>query len=308
MAMVTLAGLDSRDVQFASTMSVLEDSLELLIERGELDIAADVADALFAASNNPELSHEQKRRTEQALGRFTRPADMRTIAHALRLYEPDSVEYKAARRLIDRMGSLAIEPLLEQLADEPDMGARKMLVDLLAGMATDYIPEMGSHVGDHRWYVVRNVLSILGATHSSAVLPYVERTVRHSDSRVRREAIRALAGIPDRLSSEMMIAALNDEDAGNVQLAARYLGTSGRVAAVPALEQVARGEGRGSREMGPRVEAVEALGKLGAVSSLPTLQAVAGKRTFMRATRGKELRVAAESAIERIQASEGGAS
>ncbi|PKQ16863.1 MAG: hypothetical protein CVT67_03630 [Actinobacteria bacterium HGW-Actinobacteria-7] len=307
MSMVTLVGLDLRDAQFASTMSVLEDSLELLVERGELDIAADVADALQAATANPEATYEQRRRLERAMGRFTRPSDMRAIAHALRLYSPDSVEYKAARRLIGTMGSIAIDPLLEQLADEPDMGTRKMMVDMLAGMASNYIPEMGGHVSDHRWYVVRNVVSILGATHSSAALPYLERTVRHPDSRVRREAIRALAGIPDRLSVEMLVSALADEDGGNVQLAARYLGSMGREIAVPSLEMVARGEGRGSRDVGPRVEAIEALGKLGAVAALPTLEAIASKRTFMRATKGRELKAAAESAVRRIKASGGGA-
>lgn len=304
MAMTTLVSLDTRDTQFASTMSVLEDSLDLLIERGELDIAADVAAALQAAAANPEVTHEQKRRLEQAIGRFTRPSDMRAIAHALRIYPPESAEYRSARRLIDLMGSIAIDPLLEQLAEEPDMGARKMMVDLLAGMATSYIPEMGGHVGDHRWYVVRNVVSILGVTHSSAALPYIERTIRHSDARVRREAIRALSGIPDRLSAEMLVAALADDEAGNVQLAARYLGAVGRATAIPALEQVARGEGRGNRDSGPRVEAIEALGRLGASSAVATLEAIVGKRSFMRGAKGRELKAAAAAAIARIKASE----
>jgi len=149
-------------------------------------------------------------------------------------------------------------------------------------------------------------VSILSATKSSAVLPYLERTLRHSETRVRRETIRGLAGITDRRASEMLMAVFADEDAQNVQLAARYLGGSGVRAAIPSLEQVARGEGRGNRENGPRVEAIEALGRLGALEAMPTLEALAGKRAISRAARARELRAAAESAIAQIRLHQGG--
>lgn len=301
MALVSLVGMDARENQFASTMSMLEDSLDLLIDRGEIDIAADAADALKAASENPDLTPEQRSRVGKAVGRFTKPADIRAVAHALRLYPSGSSEHEAARRLLDALGPLALEPLLEQLADEPDMSVRKSLVDLLSQMAPGYIRELGAYVTDARWFVVRNVVGILGSTHSSAALPYLERTVRHQESRVRREAIRALSGINDRFAHEMLIATLNDEDPQNVQLAARYLGASGVLAAVPVLEQVARGEGRGSRDSGPRVEAIEALGRLGATQALATLESLAGKRAFLGAQKARELRAAAESAIARIK-------
>lgn len=307
MTLVALVGLDQREQQFAATMSALEDSLDLLIERGELDIAADAADALRAAADNEALSSEQRMRVTRALGRLTKPSDIRTVAHALRLYEPDSIEHLAATRLLDALGVIAIEPLLEQLADEPDMAVRKSIIDLLSQMASDYIIELGAHVNDPRWFVVRNVVQILGSTHSSAVLPYLERTIRHHDGRVRRETIRAAAGITDRLATEMLIAALADDDAPNVQLAARYLGASGVRTAMAPLEVVARGEGRGNRDVGPRVEAIEALGRLGAVEAVPTLEALAGKRAIIGAARTRELRAASESALARIR-SQGGAS
>ncbi len=304
MALVTLAGLDSRETQFATTMSMLEDSLDVLIDRGEIEIAADACDALKAASENTALAGEQRDRLKRAINRFTRPNDIRNIAHALRLYKPGTPEYEGARRLLDALGGTAIDPLLEQLADEPDMAVRKSMIDVLSEMAPNYITELGSHMSDSRWYVVRNVAGVLGSTHSSAVLPYLERTVRHPEPRVRREGIRALSGINDRRAREMLLTSLSDDDAQNVQLAARYLGSAGVDSAIPGLEQVAKGEGRGNRDTGPRVEAIEALGKLGSRESLPVLESIAGKRSLIGASRARELRAAAESAIARIKAGE----
>ena len=107
----------------------------------------------------------------------------------------------------------------------------------------------------------------------------------------------ALGVLDADLALEMLVAALSDDDAHNVQLAARYLGARGMRNAASALEAVANGEGRGNRENGPRVEAIEALGRMGAVESLPTLQAIARRRSLIGAARAKELRTAAESAI-----------
>ena len=303
-ALVSLVGMDKREVQFAATMSMLEDALDLLIARGEIDVAADAAVSMLSAAENPELQPEQQLRIQRAVQRFARPCDIREIAKAIRLYKDGSIEHDSARRLLETLGPLAIPPLLEQLADEADMSARKGMVDLLCQLAGRFIPELGENVGDARWYFVRNVVSILGSAKSSAVLPYLERTLRHSDARVRRETIRGLSGISDRLATEMLIAALTDDDAQNVQLSARYLGTSGARVAIQSLEQVARGEGRGNRENGPRVEAIEALGKLEATESLPMLAAIAGKRKILNAGRARELRAAAEVAIKRIR--EGG--
>jgi hypothetical protein len=306
-ALVSLVALDPREGPFATTMSMLEDSLELLIERGDLDVAADASETLLAAIDNPELSPEQRNRLRKSLERFGETRNVRSIVQALRLYPVGSSENHAARRLLDVLGADVISPLLEQLANEPDMASRKAMVDLLSELASEHIQELGRHISDPRWYVSRNVVSILGATHSSAALPYLERTIRHAEPRVRRETIRALSGIQDRLANEMLMAALQDDDPQNVQLSARYLGATGERRAVAALELVARGEGRGNRDTGPRVEAIEALGRLGAREAMPTLEALSGKRAVFRQAQARELRAAADSAIARIAAGKGGA-
>jgi HEAT repeat protein len=306
-ALVLLVGLDTRDAQFASTMSILEDQLDALVANGEIEVAADAALSLVDAAKNPELDPEQKRRLEDAVRRFARPDDIRAIVKALRQSKPGEPTHDAARRLLDAMGAIAYPPLLEQLADEPDRMERKALIDLLSQDAGKYINELGEQVSDPRWFFVRNVIGILASTKSSAILPYLERTLRQPDSRVRRETIRALSNVGDRRALEMLIQALSDEDAQNVQLAARYLGMRSLQTAIPALESVARGDGRGNRENGPRIEAIEALGRLGAIEALPTLTALANKRSILGRASVREIKTAAASAIKVIER-KGGAS
>lgn len=306
MTLLSLVTLDPNEQSFASTMAMLEDALDLLIERGEIEVAAAACDALDSAAANASLDDSQRERLRRAKGHLTKPEDMRELAHALRTHAPGTREHEAAAHILSCLGSLAVIPLLEQLAEEADMSVRKSVIDMLAVMAPDNIAVLGDRIGDPRWYVVRNIVAILGSTRSPAVVQYIERTLQHPEPRVRREAVRALSGIADRRAADLLIAMLADEDAQNVQLAARYLGTLGVHAAVPALDQVARGEGRGNRDTGPRVEAIEALGRLRAASALPTLQGIARRRALAGGTRSREVRAAAEAAIAKIQAEGGG--
>ena len=303
--LVTLVTLDHTPESFNMSMTRLERSIAPLIERGEIQAAAEITMTLGVAAKNPELPADQRDRLVRAIASFARAENLRAISEAQRLYPPGSPEHNSALRLIKMLGPLAIKPLLDQLADEPDMAVRKALIESIGGIAQSFITDLGEQISDPRWYFVRNVVSILGTTKSQMALPYLERAIRHSEARVRRETIRAVSLLNDPRASAMLIQSLHDDDAQNVQLAARYIG-QGRVAgAVPTLEQVARGEGRGNRENGPRIEAIEALGRIGAAEALPTLNMLAGKRGLLGRSKGREVRTAALAATTRIEAQGG---
>jgi hypothetical protein len=296
-ALVTLATLEGRSEKFSSVMSLVEDNLGLLIAQGAFESAADAAEALTRAEQVASLDTEQLKRLGAAVRVMASPSSLRSITSSLRLYRHDSPEYLACRRLLATLGEYSLTPLLEVLADEPDMAARKGMVDLISAMAVNYVAELGERLSDDRWYFVRNVVSILGSTRDPAVLMHLRRTLRHHDERVRRETIRALAAIKDRVAEEMLVAALSDDDAQNVGLAARYLGIVQSMRAVPRLEEVARGIGRSGRDNGPRIEAIEALGRIGAPSSEEVLTMISRKRRLLGGARTRELRTAADSAL-----------
>lgn len=305
-ALVTLVTLERRPDVFGSMMALVEDSLDMLLEWSEFEIAADAAAALTSLEADVALEAPARERAREAVSTLARPDQMRLIATAMRVYRAGSPEQEACRRLLGILGAHAISPLLEVLADEPDMSARKALVELISKTAQQHISRLGEAVNDSRWYFVRNVVSILGATRRAEALPYLARAIHHGDPRVRREAIRALAGIRDRYAEEMLVAALSDDDAQNVQLAARYLGTLGARGAVAALSIVAKGEGRGNRDVGPRVEAIEALGRVGSVDAIPVLVQLAEQRTILRAGRSREIKAAAEAALNVVNSSRRG--
>jgi hypothetical protein len=296
--LVTVARLETRDEEFSQVMGMLDESVGYLVDAEEADVAADVAEALNAAASDPGVTKEHRDRFGSTVQMIAKPDSIRKVTSALRRYKPDSPEYIACRRLIGVLGATMIDSLLEVLAEESDMAARKALVELISTNARGYIPELGARLGDRRWFLVRNVVAILGSTKSPEALNYLQRTLRHPDARVRRETIRGLAAIRVPSADTMLLSGLTDDDPQNVQMAARFLGSFGCRAAVPALLEAARGEGRGSRVPATRVQAIEALARINDPDSRPLLEDLARKRGFFGGGRDREIRDAAAAALQ----------
>jgi len=305
-ALVAVATIEKRHQEFAAIMSMLEDSVGVLVDAHEADVAADVAEALSAVAASPGIPDDHRERMLRVVHSIASPESLARVTTALRRYRSDSAEYLACRRLLGVLGESMIDPLLEVLADEQDMAARKGLIELISSSAHDYIPELGARLNDPRWYLVRNVVAILSTTRSAAVLPYLQRTLRHSDARVRRETIRGLAGIRAAMSDSILAAALNDADAQNVQMAARYLGLVGARSAVPALEQVALGESLGNHDVPVRVEAISALAKLAAPTSIAVMTELGRKPGMFGGGPPKEIREAALAALAALSTTANG--
>ena len=300
-ALVTLVSIEYRDERFGSLMSMVEDSLDLLVLRQEYHVASAVADSLTEAAESPDRPGPQRIRIRGALDSLAGKANMRAIATAMRRFPADTPEHTACRHLLSVLGRHAVGPLLEVLADEPDMTARKAIVELASETAEEHLEELGTRLADDRWYFVRNVVTIVGSTRTPETLPLLGRTLRYPDPRVRRETIRAVSCIKDALAGEMLVAALEDPDAQNVQLAARYLGLTGIRTAAGALEAVAAGRGDGNRDIPARIEAVEALGRLRSTESLQMLRGLTRTRGIRGRARVREMGAAVEAAVRAIE-------
>jgi hypothetical protein len=297
-ALVALVSLESRSDRFDRLMVLVEDDIGLLVARQEFELAEEAAQALVRVSTDPGRDDAQRSRARAALDLLTSKTQIRQIVSVMRWHRRDTPEFEACERLLRVLGSHAIAPLLEVLADEPDRSARKAIVDLVSDVADVHTETLAACLGDDRWYFVRNIVTILGASGGSESATCLERTLRHPDARVRRETIRALAGGNVPGGEAMLAAALEDTDAQNVQLAARYLGTLQSRSAVPALHDVALGRGHGDRSHPARIEAVEALGCIGASESAPVLESLSRARGLRSRSRARELSTAAGAALE----------
>lgn len=90
----------------------------------------------------------------------------------------------------------AVKPLLKALADEEDLLVRKSIVEIAVRIGRPAVPAVLENLNDARWFVVRNMVTILGNLGLPDLAPHVATVLSHPDLRVKKEAIKALSKLP----------------------------------------------------------------------------------------------------------------
>jgi HEAT repeat protein len=90
----------------------------------------------------------------------------------------------------------AVKPLLKALGEEEDLLVRKTMVEIVVRIGRPAVPPILENLGDSQWFVVRNMVTILGNLGLPDLAPYVATALAHPDLRVKKEAIKALSKLP----------------------------------------------------------------------------------------------------------------
>ena len=90
----------------------------------------------------------------------------------------------------------SVGPLLQALAEEEDLLVRKAIVEIVTRIGRIAVPTILENLDDSRWYMVRNMIAVLGSLGMPDLAPHVAATLSHHDLRVKKEAIKALSRIP----------------------------------------------------------------------------------------------------------------
>jgi HEAT repeat protein len=210
-----------------------------------------------------------------------------------------------AAEILKRGGNRSATFLIERLAEEENRSHRARLVMLLKDMGKGSSSPFVSRLDDSRWFLVRNVVGILGDIGDPGVLPELKSVAAHGDPRVRREVVRTFARFGTAECEELIVAAVADEDRGVQITAVNALATLKGRRSLSALADVAKKAGpfeEISAEV--RQEAIASLGKVGAPEAVHVLREIITRRGFLGPTEPTEVRVAAAKALGALRAPE----
>lgn len=189
--------------------------------------------------------------------------------------------------------------LMRQLAEEQDAQYRKILGAALIRLGDFAIPVLIESLKDSRWFVVRNVIFILGEIRTQQPVTALTPLLSHEDLRVRRETIRTLTKIGGQNAEESLLQMLNCDEQELRRQAILSLGALKSTAAVPFLLTLATQKDRKGRHLEERKEAITALGQIGANTAVAPLQSLLRRRHWFAST-PVELRTAAALALGTI--------
>jgi len=198
-----------------------------------------------------------------------------------RIANREPVDFKTLERVVPLVGPPAAAPLLDVLATAESRGTRRGLLAQLVKMGTAIAPTVIARLEDPRWYVTRNLLTLLEEIGVPPGFSAV-RFMHHADARVRLQAVKLQLKLPEG-RDEALAAGLADQDPRTLRLALGLAVALQRSpdGAVPLL--VSRATDR-ALPTDLRVLAIRALGHTSTPAALETLLQLtsAGRTLFGR--------------------------
>jgi hypothetical protein len=190
--------------------------------------------------------------------------------------------------------------LMQQISDEEDAQCRKIFGAVLIRLGASAVPVLVESLKDSRWFVVRNVIFILGEIRDQQTADSLVPTLTHEDLRVRRETIRALTKIGGGNAEKSLLQVLASDDREMRRQAILSLGAMKCNAAVPPLLALATQKDRKGQRLEEKKEAINALGQIGNEEANSQLKSILKRRRFWFPSKNDALRVAAAQALGKI--------
>jgi hypothetical protein len=283
---------------FSSLIRHLEEMLTYLLKNKDYPLAA-----LVVRSYHLPVDPAFKPRMIEAVRKASSRNVITAVVTDMRMNKKGSPEYLAAYSYLAVLDREATTVLLDILSVEKDRTIRRYLVDILKELGRNQISMIGRHLNDSRWYVVRNIVNILGESKSDEALAYLEKVVNHKQVQIRQEVIKGLLNIGGKKAAVLLCRLIQDKDF-EVQLAAiRGLGSiqgAGQSEA-QALTEFLEDRPVRKKENDLTKEVFKVLGKIGSLETTDFLKRYRKIKWWKSRMPQKELRTAVEPAIEEIQ-------
>jgi hypothetical protein len=173
-----------------------------LVDRGRLSVLIDLLEA----------APEGTTTAEELWDRAVSPERLQW------LLATEPVDFVMVDRVLPRLGVRAADPLLDALANAEVRATRRALLDRVKRLGPVLGPSLTARLTDERWYVQRNLLTMLDELpqlpDGFSVLPWVS----HPDPRVRLEAFKIGVKAPEE-RDRVITQALSDSEHRLVRLA-----------------------------------------------------------------------------------------
>lgn len=281
-----------------SAADALEEILGEALARGRLELATRVLSTLedsIQAGSARNREHAQRLTDlQQHLGGRTH---VTLLGGLLRQHGGSEQHLALIARYLGLVHRDAIREFTALLAEEPDRQVRARMCQVLAKVGRSAVPILVEWLEDPRWFLVRNVVHVLGKIGDEAVFGSVVALLGHPHGRVRIEAVRSLALIAPARATTPLVGSSRDVDPEVRLEAVRALGALRRDETVPTLRDLAAGAAEGGTDFSLRREAVEALAAIGTPDAREALLSLARRRVWPWQRTERRLRDFAASAL-----------
>ena len=222
------------------------------------------------------------------------------VARVGKIVESEEVRPEDVNTYLSLLQKNSIQPLVRLLGELKNSKARRVFCDALSEIGKDAIELFIPFMEDRRWFLVRNIVYILGRIRKEESLPYIQKAFNHEDNRVRREAIQALGLIGGQKAVGLLMRALTDNDVRIRCMAAINLGKMGKKAGLIPLVEIVQSKDFYKREPVEIKAFFNGIGMAGSDEVVPVLQDLLRRKSWFGRGKADETRIGAAHALAMI--------
>jgi len=278
---------------YRSIVSKILEFLDVFIETGRFQQILETFEALSSHAEGGRFMQEAAGSMEY----FATTEFITNIVTAITLW--GRRERDGAIRLAEALRNLVVSPLFDALEQERDPSIRKFLLSVIEGMGSDVIPHAVSRLNDGRWFVVRNMIYLIRECKGTGEADKIRKLVRHDNATIRMEAVKTLLHFrtPDAISHVRTFLQSEDPDVRKATI--RLAGTYKVREVVPALITYLEKRDLFGTETFNKIDIVRALGEIGDIRAVASLQKILTAVTILYKGNLEELKLEIFKTLDR---------
>lgn len=282
--------------KFNDTVKLVEKTLDDLLENGEFKSSFMIVK--FIRGLEQGYREKSTRRSSRLAEVVDRAGDSERIKLvSLALNKDENKDLKWARAYLGSLHWNSIFNILNMLGELKTYPARRMTCEVLVAIGKKHFQMVIRGLTDHRWYVVRNVVGILGKIGDTKAIPYLRDTIKHEESRVRRETIRTLELIGGSEAAQVILLALDDPSPRLRIKAVNLIGKAGEKTALEPLSQIMKSKNFKEKSEEEKKAILFSLAEIGKDQVVPALKKIAKKRSWFGREKDQETKILAIKAL-----------
>ncbi len=294
--MFELLGMEDDNAGYRETLDLIGKVRDDFIRSGDMRSATVIFKRSIELHEAIEhLNDEKAKRLGEFIHKFGASEKIRVIVDMLNTSK--DIEYDLISEYVKLFTWHAVDPLIWALGELNHYPARRAICQGLEVIAVDNVEMLGKGTENPRWYVVRNVVSVLGKIGSPKALSYFKRTITHSDIRVRKETVVSAAKIGGDQAAAFLIEALKDENENLQTLALRELVKQKANKAFDYLKVMISDKNFKNRPVEQIREILEGFARLGGQNAFEQLKNQVTRKTLFPSEKQDRVRVYATRAL-----------
>jgi len=296
--------------EFSQTIETMERILDTLINIADFQSATKVVwrlkrfEEMFQKLSEQidPLKKKKAERTRQVVDGAGEEEKIKKISQILN--EKEITDFSSFKEYLFSLNWSSIPPIIHLLRDLKHFPARRMVCEVLTEKGKDHLELLEEGIFDQRWYVVRNVVSVLGAIGSEKGVKFLKQIIRHPDLRVRREVVNSLFKIPGPKAGALLVSSLEDKDMRIRILASRGLAQRKEKEALPALMNILKDDQFKDKTPEEKKNVLESFATVAEEEAIPFLVKMVNKRSWLKRDKHNETRIFAIGALGTLDSPE----